>query len=172
MSSWLLSMACPSQLFVLKEFIDKSACACQAVIMMKTHGNLVLFIWSKFNVTSNLAAENLVFRHQLAVMKRTNKRPKIQRADRLFWLLLSRIWSPWRKSLVIVKPETVVRWRRKGFELYWKFKSKGPEKPRSGCEIRHLVRKMTIDNRARVCPEFMGNCSGWVSIFLKEPYLT
>jgi hypothetical protein len=37
-------------------------------------------------------------------------------ADRLFWVFLSRIWSPWRKSLVIVKPDTVVRWHRKGFK--------------------------------------------------------
>ena len=52
----------PSQLFVLSEIIDKFACACQAVIMMKTLGNLVLFIWSKFKVSSNLAAENLALR--------------------------------------------------------------------------------------------------------------
>ena len=94
---------------------------------MKTLGNLVLFIWSKFNVTSNLAAENLALRHQLAVMKRTNKRPKIRRADRLFWVFLSLIWSPWRKSLVIVTPDTVVRWHRKGFKLFWKFKSNTPQ---------------------------------------------
>ena len=118
---------CPSQLFVLSEIIDKFACACQAVIMMKMLGNLVLFIWSKFKVTSNLAAENLALRQQLAVMKRTNKRPKIRMADRLFWVLLFRIWTPWRKSLVIVRRDTVVLWHRKGFKLFWKFKSNTPQ---------------------------------------------
>ena len=105
----------PSQIFVRSEIIDKTSCFCQSKIMIKTLGNFVLFIWSKFKVTSNLAAENLALRQQLAVMKRTNKRPEIRMADRLFWVFLSRIWSPWRKSLVIVKPDTVVRWHRKGF---------------------------------------------------------
>ena len=67
---------CPSQLFVLSEIIDKFVCACQAVIMMKMLGNLVLFIWLKLKVSLNLAVENLALRQQLAVMKRTNKRPK------------------------------------------------------------------------------------------------
>ncbi len=124
--------------------------------MMKTFGNLVLFLWSKFNITSNLAAENLALRHQLAVMKRTNKRPIIRRADRLFWVLLSRIWSPWRKSLVIVKPETVVRWHRKGFKLFWKFKSKGPGRPKIDHGIRHLVRKMAIANPSWGAPRIHG----------------
>ncbi len=117
---------CPSQLFVLSEIIDKFACTCQAGIMMKTLGNFVLFIWSKFKITSNLAAENLALRQQLVVMKRANKRPKIRMADRLFWILLSRIWSPWRKSLVIVKPDTVVHWHRKGFKLFWKLQIQRP----------------------------------------------
>ena len=60
--------------------------------MMKTLGNFVLFIWSKFKITSNLAAENLALRQQLVVMKRANKRPKIRMVDRLFWVVLFRIW--------------------------------------------------------------------------------
>ncbi len=113
---------------------------------MKMLGNFVLFIWLKFKVTSNLAAENLALRHQLAVMKRTNKRPKIRMVDRLFWVLLSRIWTPWRKSLIIVKPDTVVYWHRKGFKLFWKFKSKGPGRPQVSREIRDLVRRMAAAN--------------------------
>ena len=119
-------------------------------------GNLVLFIWSKFNVTSNLAAENLALRQQLAVMKRTNKRPKIRRADRLFWVLLSRIWTPWRKSLVIVKPDTVVRWHRKGFKLFWKFNAKEPGSPKTDREIRNLVRKMAQANPSWGAPRIHG----------------
>ena len=120
---------CPSKWFVLFEIIDKFACASQAVIMMKTLGNLVLLIWSKIKASSNLAAENLALRQQLAVMKRRNKRPIIRKVDRLFWVLLSRIWTPWRKSLVILKPDTVVHWNHKGFKFFWKFKSKGRGRP-------------------------------------------
>ncbi|WP_320042601.1 integrase core domain-containing protein [uncultured Desulfobacter sp.] len=124
--------------------------------MMKMLGNFVLFIWLKFKVTSNLAAENLALRHQLAVMKRTNKRPKIRMVDRLFWVLLSRIWTPWRKSLIIVKPDTVVYWHRKGFKLFWKFKSKGPGRPQVSREIRDLVRRMAAANPNWGAPRIHG----------------
>lgn len=124
--------------------------------MMKMLGNLVLFIWSKFKVTSNLAAENLALRQQLAVMKRTYKRPKIRMVDRLFWVLLSRIWSLWRRSLVIVRPDTVVRWHRKSFKLFWKFKSKSPGRPQVSREIRHLVRRMAKANPSWGAPRIHG----------------
>ncbi|WP_320041562.1 integrase [uncultured Desulfobacter sp.] len=124
--------------------------------MMKMLGNFVLFIWLKFKVTSNLAAENLALRHQLAVMKRTNKRPKIRMVDRLFWVLLSRIWTPWRKSLIIVKSDTVVYWHRKGFKLFWKFKSKGPGRPQVSREIRDLVRRMAAANPNWGAPRIHG----------------
>jgi hypothetical protein len=135
------------------EIIDKFACACQAGIMMKTLGNFVLFIWSKFKITSNLAAENLALCQQLVVMRRANKRPKIRMADRLFWFVLSRIWTPWRKSFVIVKPDTVVHWHRKGFKLFWKFKAKGSGRPQVSRQIRDLVRRMAAANPSWGCAQ-------------------
>ncbi|ACN17461.1 transposase [Desulforapulum autotrophicum HRM2] len=147
---------CPSQLIVLSEIIDKFAFFCQPETMIKMLGNLVSFIWSKFKVTSNLAAENLVLRQQLAVMKWTNKRPKIRRADRLFWVLLSQIWTPWRKSLIIVKSDTVICWHRKGFKLFWKFKSTGPGRPQVSREIRDLVRRMATANSNWGAPRIHG----------------
>ena len=89
-------------------------------------------------------------------MKRTNKRPKIRMVDRLFWVLLSRFWRPWRKSLVIVKQDTVVGWHRKCFKLFWKFKSKGPGRPQVKREIRYLVRKMAIANPTWGAPRIHG----------------
>ncbi len=136
--------------------IDKISHSCQSKIMIETLRNLVLVIWSKTTNSSNLAAENLALRHQLAVMKRTNKRPKIRMVDRLFWVFLSRIWIPWRKSLVIVRPDTVVRWHRKGFKLFWKFKSKGPGRPKTDREIRYLVKKMAKANPSWGAPRIHG----------------
>ncbi|MDX2494907.1 MAG: integrase core domain-containing protein [Desulfuromusa sp.] len=124
--------------------------------MMKTLEKFVLFIWSKFKITSNLAAENLALRQQLVVMKRANKRPKIRMVDRLFWVVLSRIWTPWRKSLVIVKPDTVVHWHRKGFKLFWKFKSKGSGRPQVSREICDLVRRMAAANPSWGAPRIHG----------------
>jgi putative transposase len=71
-----------------------------------------------------LAAEILALRQQLAVLNRTAKQPKLRYRDRLFWVVLSKLWNGWREVLVIVKPETVVKWHRQGFQLYWRWKSK------------------------------------------------
>src|SRR5438132_10975091 len=57
-----------------------------------------------------LALENLALRHQLAVYKRTTTRPKLRTTDRLYWDWLARVWSEWRQPLVIVTPDTVLRW--------------------------------------------------------------
>ena len=57
---------------------------------------------------AGLAAENLALRHQLIVLKRSVKRPRLRIRDRLFWVWLSRVWPDWRSCLVIVRPESVV----------------------------------------------------------------
>ena len=57
-----------------------------------------------------LALENLALRQQLAVYKRTVPRPRLRRTDRLFWVWLARVWAGWRQALVIVTPDTVLRW--------------------------------------------------------------
>lgn len=62
-------------------------------------------------------------RHELGVLRRSApKRLKITRSDRLFWIWLRRLWSEWKAVLVIVKPETVVAWHRKGFRFFWSWK--------------------------------------------------
>jgi hypothetical protein len=94
-----------------------------------------------------LAAENLALRQQVAVLQRTAQRPRLRRRDRIFWVWLARLWRGWRSSLLVVQPETVLRWHRQGFRLYWRWK------PRSRCgrsqldrEIRVLIRGMSRDN--------------------------
>jgi putative transposase len=67
----------------------------------------------------DLAVENLALRQQLAVLKRSQTRLNIKQSDRLFWIWLSRTWSGWRATLIIVKPATVVGWHRRGFKFYW-----------------------------------------------------
>jgi hypothetical protein len=66
-----------------------------------------------------LALENLALRQQLAILKRTTKRPTLTNADRVFWVALLRLWTGWQSALILVKPETVIGWHRKGFKLYW-----------------------------------------------------
>ena len=66
-----------------------------------------------------LALENLALRQQLAVYKQTGTRPKLCTKDRLFWVALARVWAGWRQSLVIVTPDTVLRWRRRRLREHW-----------------------------------------------------
>src|SRR5262250_1356259 len=71
-----------------------------------------------FRSRRSLLVENLALRQQLAVFKRRNRRPTLAAFDKLFWVLARRFWSDWKKSLLVVAPETVVRWHRAGFRLY------------------------------------------------------
>ena len=126
--------------------------------MMEIYIILIFSVWAGINIPSNLAIENLALRQQLVVLKRTNKRPKIRTIDRIFWALLSRFWIFWKDALIIVKPDTVIRWHRKGFKLFWSFKSraKGPGRPRVSPEIRDLVRKMARENPSWGAPKIHG----------------
>ena len=74
-----------------------------------------------------LALENLALPHQLVVYKRTVPRPRLRPTDRLFWVWLARVWTGWRAALVIVAPETVLRWQRRRFRAHWaKLSSRPP----------------------------------------------
>ena len=108
---------------------------------------LSLFSFGRRDMT-DLVLENLALRQQLEVLQRSVKRPRLRRRDRFFWVLLSRIWSNWRSALTIVKPDTVVRWHRKGFKLYWRWncRKRGPGRPPVSPEIRALIRQMAQAN--------------------------
>ena len=96
---------------------------------------------------AGLVVENLALRQQLAVLKRSVKRPRLRRRDRIFWSRLSKIWPDWRSALVVVKPETVLRWHRQGFRSYWRWKSRAKGgRPEIVVEIRALIRRMCMDN--------------------------
>ena len=81
---------------------------------------IVIFVRALLSNRAVIAAENLALRHQLGVLQRSVKRPQLRRLDRILWVWLSRLWADWRSSLLIVKPETVVRWHRDGFRRYWR----------------------------------------------------
>ena len=80
---------------------------------------------SCFRTRLALQAENLALRHQITVLQRGRKRLLLNAADRFLWVCLSRLWAGWRSALAIFKPETVTRWHRMGFRLYWQWKSRG-----------------------------------------------
>ena len=84
-----------------------------------------------FRRRNEQAVVELALRQQLATYAQKQSKPKLTPLDRAFWVALFRFWLGWKDVLVIVKPNTVVRWHRKGFRLYWRWRSKrGPGRPR------------------------------------------
>ena len=94
----------------------------------------------------------VALRQQLATYARQRSKPRLTPLDRAFWVALSRLWPRWKEALVIVQPDTVVRWHRTGFRLYWRTLSKcGPGRPPISEEIQALIRRLANENgwRAR-----------------------
>ena len=112
-----------------------------------------------FRSRPGLLVENLALRQQLAVLKRRTPPPSLGNFDRLFWVVARRLWSGWRRSLILVTPETVVRRHRAGFRLYWKWVSRasGPigRRPASQ-EVRDLIFRMVADNPIWGAPRIHG----------------
>jgi putative transposase len=111
-----------------------------------------------FRSRADLQLENLALRHQLAVLRRGSKRPRLRPSDRIFWAWLSRSWSGWRDALVIVRPETVIAWRRRKFREYWTklCRSGKPGRPKVAKEVRDLIRQMSVANPLWGSPHIVG----------------
>jgi len=96
---------------------------------------------------TQLAAENLFLRKQLALyLERQAKPRRADNATRVTLVALSRLVD-WRRLLVIVKPDTLIRWHRKGFRLFWRWKSRASGRPRIPASLQHLIVEMTTANR-------------------------
>jgi hypothetical protein len=105
-----------------------------------------------------LQLENLALRHQLGVLQRSVKRPKLAPADRILWVWLCAVWSGWRSALIIVEPNTVIAWHCKSFSLFWTWKVRRgqPGRPTVSNEIRQLIRKMSRENPLWGAPRIHG----------------
>ena len=106
----------------------------------------------------NLTLENLALRHQLEVLQRNAKPPRLTPSDRALWALLYRLLPTWRLHLTIVRPETVVRWHRCGWRLFWRAKSRPRTvgRPRVETEIRSLIRRLSAENPLWGAPRVHG----------------
>src|SRR5437870_3836669 len=97
---------------------------------------------------SELLAENALLRQQLIILRRQVKRPPITRTDRVLLVLLARLVRTWKQALIIVQPDTLLRWHRELFRLYWKRRSKASsQKPKVAAETIALIREMATENR-------------------------
>jgi putative transposase len=112
-----------------------------------------------FRSRRKLLLENLALRQQLAILKRRQNRPTLLPFDKLFWMLACRFWSEWKKSLLVVTPETVVRWHRAGFRLYWSLISKARKRvgrKKLSTDVRELIFRMVAENPTWGAPRIHG----------------
>jgi putative transposase len=116
------------------------------------------FLAASFRSRAALQVEILSLRHQLSVLERSVKRPRLSALDRWFWAWLSESWSGWRATLKFVKPPTVIAWHRQGFRLFWTWKSRHgqPGRPAVALEVRQLIRRMSRENPLWGAPKIHG----------------
>ena len=151
----------PSEILVRAEIIDVLGAPRQAVSTMPPAlSALLTALRSLFWGRAALHAEVLALRHQLLVLNRQRggRRVGFRTWDRMLWSLLSRFWPRWRHALVLVQPETVIRWHRRGFRLYWRWRSRSrhPGRPTIEAELCDLILEMHRANPTWGAPRIHG----------------
>ena len=113
---------------------------------------------SPFKTQARLEAEIVLLRHQLTVLcQRFPSKPRLTAADRLIFVWLYRLFPSLLNAITIVQPETIIRWHRAGFRLYWRWKSRSRGgRPKVPMEIRRLIREMSLANQLWGAPRIHG----------------
>lgn len=109
-----------------------------------------------FRSRKDLLLENLVLRQQLAVFEQRKQRPKLDGYDKLFWVAVQRVWTGWKKSLLIVTPDTVVHWHREGFCKYWCWRSRREIGRKRISKVCELIFRMASENPRWGAPRIHG----------------
>src|SRR5216683_1846030 len=124
--------------------------------MLKLVRSIVSVLARRFRNRGVLELENLALRHQLSVLRRQRPgRPHLIVIDRLLWVWLYRIWPRCLDTMVLVKPATVVQWHRRGFRLFWRWRSRSG-RPSVDREVRDLIRQMNAANPFWGAPRIHG----------------
>src|ERR1700721_2580433 len=112
-----------------------------------------------FRGRQSLLLENLALRQQLVALERRHPRPSLNPFDKLLWMIARRVWSEWKHSLILVTPETVVRWYRSGFRMYWRLISRVRRhvgRRPAPKEVRELIFQMVAENPTWGAPRIHG----------------
>src|SRR5664279_5164168 len=127
--------------------------------MFSSVGLCFVMLRRLFRGRRTLLLENLALRQQLVALKRRHPRPSLSLFDKLFWVSTRRVWSGWKQALIVVTPETVTRWHRAGFRMYWRLISRVRRqvgrKP-TPKEVRELIFRMVVENPTWGAPRIHG----------------
>jgi transposase InsO family protein len=109
---------------------------------------LGMFVTDLFKSRSRLEAENLFLRHQLAIaLRRAPPRFRLHGSDRALLIWMTRLWPSLIGAVQVVQPETILRWHRAGFKVFWRWKSRnGAGRPKIDRGLRDLIRRMSREN--------------------------
>src|SRR5271170_1277036 len=120
---------------------------------------LLLVARSKLKSRARLEAENFVLRQQVIVLSRkARSRLRLRNIDRLILVWMYRLFSSILNAVTVIKPDTVIRWHRRGFREYWRWKSRQRGgRPRIDHEIRNLIRRMSKENPLWGAPRIHGD---------------
>src|ERR1700736_1139837 len=124
------------------------------IALLSAVGSLLSF---RVRSRASLELELVALRHQVTVLRRQRPgQPRLFSTDRLLWVWLYRVWPQVLNTMVLVKPATVVQWHRKGFRMYWRWRSVRPGRPKMSSEIRDLIRQMSHTNSLWGAPRIHG----------------
>src|SRR6266567_9494050 len=127
--------------------------------MIDAFGLLIGAILRLFRARRTLLLENLALRQQLAALKRRHPRPRLTIFGKVFWVLARKFWSGWKQALIVVSPDTVVRWHKSAFVLYWRALSRAQRvigRKRISKEVRDLIFRMVTENPTWGAPRIHG----------------
>ena len=124
---------------------------CWLTVLFKT-------VFCSWHDRQNLILENLALRQQLMVLERQSKKPRFTEADRIFWVVISRISNQWKSFLKLARPRTVTDWQENRFGEFWTrlCQTQKPGRPTIGREIRQLIRRMSRANPLWGTPRIIG----------------
>lgn len=123
-----------------------------------------------------LALENFALRQQVIMLKRSVNRARPSTMDRLFWVAFVRFVGDWRKNVIALHPDTIVRWHRDGLRRYLTWESRGAGRPALVPELRWLIRGMQAENVTWGAPRIHGEllklgydiCEATVSKYMRR----
>ena len=119
---------------------------------------LITSFSASFRSRAALQLEILALRHQIGILQRSVKRPKLTPADRLLWVWLRTVWQDWQSGVFIIKASTVLGWQRDAFRRFWTWKIRRGKvgRPAVPKEVRQLIRTMSRENPIWGAPRIHG----------------
>jgi hypothetical protein len=130
--------------------------------MITLLSTIISILAFRFRRRASLELELIGLRHQVSVLRRQRPgRIRLLSIDRLlwvwlYWVWLYRVWPPILNAMVLVKPATVIHWHRKGFRIYWRWRSRSSGRPKMASEIRALIHQMSRANPLWGAPRIHG----------------